>query len=473
MPPVEYTQQELYAYNDYRRRWYTLRTPEMLDWMRMMWNDYYDTLVEMLYDDDLFEWRRIMNLNSLEWVDFLIGRDMIPEGLGEPLDKEDFIDRYRGRLENKEDDEDIIEEEKDGYIGGAVSRPMIDYNNYLENWINVFTPSAIQWMNYISNNHSNFLDANLNDNERIQWIDISLVNPNGWYPFLMRLNLLETLYSNMNIEPPLTFEEFIEDYNDPDIQGGGIYDVFKKGVNYAKGLAKRNIFRAKAVGRLLKGRKGTEPTGRFKDFLDKEGDKEIDSIQVGRFPLSKGVNVAMNILSGGKVAKTQKELDYDELYHQYMVVKYKDGTKRTIQKNAVIEAWEPTKKELDGLVVDIPVNKKLTVKQMMDTASYNDDTFWAYDAGKNNCQITVKNILQRNELLDGIDTGKIVSNPESQKIVDSIPKPLNKIPLVVTNLASSLDALYYGRGKGKKVIVKDKAVVNPEIYAKLIVDGVI
>ena len=74
------------------------------------------------------------------------------------------------------------------------------------------------------------------------------------------------------------------------IQGSGLMDMFKKTLRIAKSIP----YRTKALLTLQP--RNNIPTGRFKRWLDANAHKKIVSIEVGRTPLSKGVNTALNIL---------------------------------------------------------------------------------------------------------------------------------------------------------------------------------
>jgi hypothetical protein len=158
-----------------------------------------------------------------------------------------------------------------------------------------------------------------------------------------------------------------------------------------------------------------------------------------------------------------KNLGYDELWHQYMLVKFKDGTIKKIEKNHVVEDSNVSKKDLDNVQVHIPVNKSLTGKQLIENASLNDDSFWQYDPSKSNCQIFVRNVVDRNNLLPQIDSSKVLGTQNAQKLIDSLPGPLKDIPIVITNLASAGDKIVYGEGID----------TNSYLKARLIIDGLI
>ena len=243
------------------------------------------------------------------------------------------------------------------------------------------------------------------------------------------------------------------------IQGAGLMDMFKRTLKIAKSIP----YRAKALLTLKP--RDNNPTGRLKRWMNENKGKKIVSIDVGRVPLSSGVQTAMNILSLGNFSRTANQLDYDSIFHQYMIVKFDDGSIYKLEKNAVIEQGTPSEKEINNIKVSIPIKKALSIDELMKNASYNDDMFYKYDPSRANCQIFCKNVVDRNGLLPTIDTAKVLETQDSQKLVNSLPYPLRNIPLVITNLGSVFDKVIYGEG------IKN----TPEnfIQARLIVDGLI
>lgn len=206
------------------------------------------------------------------------------------------------------------------------------------------------------------------------------------------------------------------------------------------------------------------PTSRFQNFMDNNNDKKIVSVEVGRTPIYSGIEKAMNILSFGKFDKTKRRLDYDEVYHQYMIVNFDDGTNAKIERNHVVENKKVTDEDRKNIFVEIPTeDKDLTVKRLINNSALNNDSFWKYDASKSNCQLFVRDLINTNGLLPDVDTEKILETQDAKQLVDSIPEPLRDIPLVITNIASAADKVVYGAG-----ITTDKLVIS-----RLKVDGLI
>lgn len=151
----------------------------------------------------------------------------------------------------------------------------------------------------------------------------------------------------------------------------------------------RNVFRGPA---------NTEPSA-LRSFLNGQGNQEIVGIELGRKPLQ--AKSFLNAITFGKLDKVMKKLKYDNLYHNYLIVKLKDGSSHVIEKNHIVERRPANASDYKNAdVVEIPVNKQLTLKEAVENASKNDKDFWRYSAlsGKNNCQNFTEDIILRNGL---------------------------------------------------------------------------
>ena len=220
-------------------------------------------------------------------------------------------------------------------------------------------------------------------------------------------------------------------------------NIGKAALNVAKKVAAPITRRIKAI------REGpaNKPTGRFQNFLEKTSGKKVVKLQLGRKPILKPVKMAMDAMSFGKFSQKQKELDYDEIYHQYTLFELDDGSQWKIEKNHVVEFFPATKKDFQGEVWEIPIRPGMNVKSMIETAAANDSDFWKYRAGSNNCQAFTREVIVRNNLMpDETDPAKV---QDAKALADSLPAATHAIPNLVTDLAATADRVYHGDGVGK------------------------
>lgn len=242
------------------------------------------------------------------------------------------------------------------------------------------------------------------------------------------------------------------------IKGEGIMDVIKLPWK----LYNEYAYRRNALINFKP--RDNEPTNRFQKFMDDNNNKKITSVEVGRTPIYSGIEKALNILSLGRFDKTKKKLDYDQIYHQYMIVNFDDGTSQKIERNHVVENKKVNNDDKKNVFIEIPVkDRDITVKNLIENSSINSSDFWKYDPSKSNCQLFVRDIINSNDLLPDVDSSKVLETQESQTLINSIPEPLRNLPLVVTNLASAADKVVYGAGMP----------VDKFIEARLKCDGLI
>ena len=221
------------------------------------------------------------------------------------------------------------------------------------------------------------------------------------------------------------------------VHGSGIYSSVKR---FASNLI------PKRIKLLIQGpRKG--PTKRFSNFLDETQNEKITSIQVVRKPILTGVKLALNIMSGGRFSQQQKDLKYDQVYHNYMIVGM-GGKFYRIEKNHVIEFSEATKEDFQHEMYTVPLrNLNLTLKQMVETASKRDSqSFFQYSGNQNNCQKFVRDLVEDNHL--HVTDPKAIELIEPQRadlLIDSLGT-LSGIPRVITDTAAIGDRLLHGDG---------------------------
>lgn len=202
----------------------------------------------------------------------------------------------------------------------------------------------------------------------------------------------------------------------------------------------------------MKPRDGPSPAVR--KFIQEKGSEQIEDIYIARQPVQSGIQKFLNILSLGKFNKTKKDLKYDDVYHNYLIIKTKDGKEYRLEKNEVVKVSDYKKN--DDEKRKIPLDKNLTIEEMINKASNNDKKFWNYDPKDNNCQYFAKDILVDNGLVDNVDkeTKEIIQPQDGVKLIDSFGK-LKNVPKSITDLAGGADRLIHGNGlkKGKGVSV--------------------
>ena len=183
---------------------------------------------------------------------------------------------------------------------------------------------------------------------------------------------------------------------------------------------------------------------RFTDFLNSEGTKQIDSIKLGRRKLS-NTNI-YNTLSLGKLNQKKRELKYDDLYHNFLIVKLQDGKSFRVEKNHILEAT-PVESASDR-DLDIPVNKIITLREMIEKVKKQDPQYFEYDLKSKNCQQFVEAMIVDNQMdTDLTPEAKRILEPQNVKeLLTSFPKPVETFVKKLTDTAAKIDHSIYGEG---------------------------
>ena len=200
------------------------------------------------------------------------------------------------------------------------------------------------------------------------------------------------------------------------------------------------------ISNVFKGPSNTEPKA-LREFLDSTGNQEITSIRLGRKPLK--TTKLLNALTFGKLNKVMKDLNYDALYHNYLIIGLKDGSEHVIEKNHVIEQRKANSSDYKGAdVVEIPVKRSVTLKDAIGNASIGDVDFWKYSALKNkNCQNFTHDMIIKNGMLPSDPTAvQAIALQDTKRIGDEMHPLLKDGIQAVTDLAGAASRLITGDG---------------------------
>ena len=191
----------------------------------------------------------------------------------------------------------------------------------------------------------------------------------------------------------------------------------------------------------------TGPTGRFSNFLTNHGDSEIENITIARKPIISGVKHALNVASFGAFNKVAKALNYNNIYHNFAIIETKDGRKFKLERNHITEEKSVTDDDLKQEHFTVPVNKSLSINQMIQNASKDNSRFWSYDASNNNCQNFTESLIKQNGLDKSLnDHDKQFLEPQNGKALVGSLGIFAPVTNLITNAAGSADILMHGKG---------------------------
>jgi len=197
---------------------------------------------------------------------------------------------------------------------------------------------------------------------------------------------------------------------------------------------------SEAVHKVLDWWSGTAVPPSVASFLKAHGEDPVTSLAVGRTPISKTLDLALDVMSGGKFGQIKKKLGYDQFFHLFLIV----NGKHRIEKNELFNII-PYSKASDE--EDIPVDlggKTMTISEMMQNASKGDETnfYRNYNAFGANCQAMVLRLLSRNHLMTPAIQAFVKQNVEeyakehdllsNAKAVTDVGSVLNRLLQLVT-----------------------------------------
>jgi len=136
----------------------------------------------------------------------------------------------------------------------------------------------------------------------------------------------------------------------------------------------------------------------IKKILTKYGKEDILAIRIGRRPINAKVEFAFNLISMGKWEENRKKYFYDVLFHLFLIITLKDGTKISLEKNSI-----PTMTVNDSRCSDSDVQceeikypqgsitlEEFVVKPLQ---RIGKEDYFVYSPFKQNCQRFVGDIL--------------------------------------------------------------------------------
>lgn len=188
-------------------------------------------------------------------------------------------------------------------------------------------------------------------------------------------------------------------------------------------------------------RKGPSP--KVREFLNGKGNMAITKMFICRTPINAGIEAVINLISLGQFQRNKSKLNYDKLFHLFIVILLHNGEHYRIEKNEVVVIEKIKYNDINNTeCINIPIKKSITTKQLLSNAeNYQGSDFWLYDARDNNCQVFVLSCLVGSGLGTSQDY-KFIKQDASQLLSGAS----HKISRFITDLAARFDIFKYGKG---------------------------
>ncbi len=209
----------------------------------------------------------------------------------------------------------------------------------------------------------------------------------------------------------------------------------------------------------------TQLSPRLKQLLNSYGSTKIKGIEIGRSPVSGLLTGALSFFSGGKFGQRQREREFDELFHLYIIFTLEDGKKMLVEKNERINMeLNPKKRPKTQMeaVKGFPANMDLN-GIMMKTKDYmGDKKFFGYSAKDNNCQDFIMGILNGNSIGDATDRQFV--KQDTKELFRDLPY-LRKLSNTLTNVGARANVFMEGGDIHKLYADEMNAIMNKKMNA--------
>ena len=95
------------------------------------------------------------------------------------------------------------------------------------------------------------------------------------------------------------------------------------------------------------------------DYLSLHGNKGLRRIIVSRKPVSAKIQYIANLVTSGGWGQNMKKLNYDDVYHLFMLVELDDGTLFKLEKNSRVDITLHDNKLGDTMINIDNINKTM------------------------------------------------------------------------------------------------------------------
>jgi len=214
------------------------------------------------------------------------------------------------------------------------------------------------------------------------------------------------------------------------LEGGGVFDWLKKGVEKVKGIFSKN----------------DKFNNTSNNTLEKYGNKKIVELSVIRTPINSLIKKVLKGLGGN--------FKYDELFHLGLIAEVEGGKKIILEKNETINIDDKFKSSKDSEYMKVPYNRNITLNELVNNSMklwIPGYKFYEYNYKDNNCQIFVSRLLKGSDLLTD-DLQKFIM----QDVSDLLGSKAGKVANFVTDIAGVFNKITGGAIEGEKIVM-DKA----------------
>jgi endonuclease/exonuclease/phosphatase family metal-dependent hydrolase len=136
------------------------------------------------------------------------------------------------------------------------------------------------------------------------------------------------------------------------------------------------------------------------NFMKEKGDLKMNKFDICRSPINSVFKKIVDTLTVGKLSEIQKKLNYDNVFHLYLIITFENGETYSVEKTEVVFVanFEPTR---DGECKETNVNKSVTFNQVIEDLEVKlGKNLYRYDIAKYNCQNFLLNFSHASGVTD-------------------------------------------------------------------------
>ena len=129
------------------------------------------------------------------------------------------------------------------------------------------------------------------------------------------------------------------------------------------------------------------------DYLKLHGNKKLRRIIVSRKPVSAKIQYIADLVTFGGWTQNMKKLNYDDVYHLFMIVELDDGTLFKLEKNSRVDITLHDNKLGDTMKSIDNINNTLNDMFEISEKEYGLERIYRYDPFKTNCQMLLVDLI--------------------------------------------------------------------------------
>lgn len=211
------------------------------------------------------------------------------------------------------------------------------------------------------------------------------------------------------------------------------------GGNFISSLYKASKFPQTITKRVLR-----KTPNVVKKLIELKGNMKVISVQACKTPIQSGVKKALDLMTFGKFSANQKRMEYDDVVHLYLIMRFEDGSAYSIEKNELVKVYKNPKPRADSRCSKIQ-RTDFTFQTMMERGqSKGGRNFYRYFPRTDNCQKFLKDLLEGNGITQL--TPFIMAN-DGKELFRGTPPKLQSFLSTITDVGNLSQKILFGAGK--------------------------